>query len=272
MADYLTEALLEMHYHKALVELFEQHFGVRFLRLLKPSQNDEAFLGFDQGWVSSKVRLDDLTADLKDGIQSGANAVATLFLGYFLQFKKVEEAHKSKFMPTGFTAPYYRVEVSLKPNKTTGKSQHETLLLLQSIAGADVNYACPMVFELDVYAEASLDDLRIVPVADAPTGYATNERHFITFQKKTDTTPTWCSEPVKGRALSVIEWLRSDRMPRLLNRAEFRAWLEKVRTATRTQPMPALFGEAAAWPESLTIVAFSNQSLRRGESHNPAEN
>lgn len=134
----ITETLLEMHYHRALVPLFEEKFGKRWLRLLKPSPNEEVFRGFDQGWVRAKVTtgdfLDELEADappevarralakladdLKDGIQSGATEVGTLLFGYFLQFKPVSVMKNRKGDAkkiAGLGTPFYRVELSLEP-------------------------------------------------------------------------------------------------------------------------------------------------------------
>ena len=49
----VTEALLEMHYLKSMVNLFSNTFGRKFLKLLKPSPQNESWVGFDQGWVST---------------------------------------------------------------------------------------------------------------------------------------------------------------------------------------------------------------------------
>lgn len=45
----INESLLEMHYHRAIVECFTQIYGARYLRLFKPSSRLEAWVGFDQG-------------------------------------------------------------------------------------------------------------------------------------------------------------------------------------------------------------------------------
>jgi hypothetical protein len=47
----ITEALLEMHYHRSIVKTFEETYGSKFLRLLKPSQQMETWVGFDQAWT-----------------------------------------------------------------------------------------------------------------------------------------------------------------------------------------------------------------------------
>jgi len=37
MSEEVTEALLELHYHRAIVDTFTDVLGARFLRMLKPS-------------------------------------------------------------------------------------------------------------------------------------------------------------------------------------------------------------------------------------------
>jgi hypothetical protein len=68
-----------------------------------------------------------------------------------------------------------------------------------------------MILDEDaLYEEPNLDDLRIVPLSSAPTGYASNERHFICFQDQRDANPMWCSEPVPGQARHPKEWLGTE--------------------------------------------------------------
>ncbi|MBD2296857.1 hypothetical protein H6G06_26120 [Anabaena sphaerica FACHB-251] len=45
-----------MHFHRAIVKNYEKRFGAKFLRLLKPSPQKEAWVGFDQGWTKSGVK------------------------------------------------------------------------------------------------------------------------------------------------------------------------------------------------------------------------
>ena len=47
MSDEITEALLELHYHRAIVDLFAHFFGAGFMRMLKPSTQQEMWVGFD---------------------------------------------------------------------------------------------------------------------------------------------------------------------------------------------------------------------------------
>ncbi len=121
--DDITETLLEMHFHRAIVKCFEDTFGAKFLRLLKPSTQMEAWVGFDQGWSRTKLTNADLFSQLKSSIAAGSTAVDKFFLGYFMQFKAVQEMRRlSKYAPATFSAPYLRVELSLEDNPTTGLS------------------------------------------------------------------------------------------------------------------------------------------------------
>ena len=101
-----------------------------------------------------------------------------MYVGYFLQFKRPEEmVRRGQTTPSDFTTPYYRFELSLKASKLTGLSQHETLLRLHKIQDADVSYACPMLFTEDnLHREPSLDDVQVVSVSTAPSGYLTTSR------------------------------------------------------------------------------------------------
>lgn len=169
MSEVLTEALMEMHFHYAIKDMFESVFGARFLRLLKPSQQREAWVGFDQGWVRTSVSSTEFYNDLKDKIRAEA-AEENFYLGYFFQFKIVNKIRRSSSIkPPTYTVPYYRVELSLGANQTTGLSQHETLLRLSNIRSAQVYYACPMIFNLDeIYNEPDLNKLAMVPISSSP--------------------------------------------------------------------------------------------------------
>lgn len=204
----ITEALLEMHFFRALVDLFRTVFGANFLRLLKPSPQREAWVGFDQGWARTLLSTQQLFSQLQAGIQNQVNAVTGFYFGFFLQFKVIDRmVRRSALMPGQYTPPYLRAELSLKPNSTTGLSQHETLLRLSGIQGASVEYACPMLFDIaDILEEPELTDVRFVPISTAPPGWATNQRHFITFQQETDPNPYWQSEPIRTISYSAKEW------------------------------------------------------------------
>lgn len=212
MSEIITEALLEMHFHRALVERFRQQYGAAFLRLLKPSPKQEAWVGFDQGWVRTSVTTGQLFADLQAAIQSQATNVSNFYFGFFLQFKIVERmVRNSKLKPGHYITPYFRSELSLNPNSTTGISQHETLLRLNTVVGASVSYACGMLFDIaDIWEAPRVDKLRCVDISTSPAGWATNQRHFISFQTETDPSPLWCSEPIEGKSMSFDEWAFGD--------------------------------------------------------------
>lgn len=208
----ITEALLEMHFHRALIKYFESIYGAKFLRLLKPSSQKEVWLGFDQGWVRTDLTQKEFFSQLRQVIQQESTNVNNFYIGFFLQFKKVQKVtRRSNLMPSNYYVPYFRVELSLKPNKRTRLSQHETLLRLSQVNNASVYYACPMFFDLDaLYEEPDLQCLPLVDVTTSPTGWATNDSHYITFQTESDSNPLWCSDPVQGVSYSVDEWVSLD--------------------------------------------------------------
>ncbi|WP_157817974.1 hypothetical protein [Candidatus Thiodictyon syntrophicum] len=215
MSHWLPESLIEMHFHSALISYYSKKFSGKFIRLYKPVPQKEAWVGFDQGWTSSDLSELELFASLKAAIASQAKSINKFYLGEFLQFKVVDTVTRaSKRMPAGFSTPYFRSELSLKPNKSTGISQHETLLRLKAIAKTAVFYTCGMVFEeADIWKPADLSALRFVDIQTAPPGWATNEDHFIVFRNSTDSTPMWCSEPLPGISFSIEELAERQLLP-----------------------------------------------------------
>ncbi len=210
----VVEALLEMHYHPAIVQMFAQTFGASFLRLFKPSTSTEAWVGFDQGWVAApSLTTQQLYERLGQAIQSGGSAVQGFYLGYFLQFRVLREMERrSRYSPT-YSAPYLRAELSLFPNPSSGLSQHETLLRLSQVEGAFVCYACPRLFDLDqIYDPPDLDTVEIVDVRQAPAGWQSPERHFLAFQRSSPSTPEWLSEPVEAKSFACSEWARNQNL------------------------------------------------------------
>jgi hypothetical protein len=140
----IVETLLEMHYHPAIVQMFAQTFGARFLRLFKPSTRAEAWVGFDQGWVlAPSITNQQFNERLSQAIKVGATTVQGFYVGYFLQFKVLREmSRRSRYSPT-YGAPYLRSELSLTPNDFSGLSQHETLLRLSQVQNAFVYLRMP---------------------------------------------------------------------------------------------------------------------------------
>jgi hypothetical protein len=203
----VVEALLEMHYHPAIVRMFEQTFGARFLRLFKPSAQVEAWVGFDQGWIAASLTRQQLYDRFTQAIQAGAKTVQGFYLGYFLQFKVLREmARRSCYAPT-YSAPYLRSELSLGANASSGFSQHETLTRLSQVRGASVYYACPRLFYLDqIYDPPDLDTIEIVDVGQAPAGWLPTQRHFLAFKTNSPSSPQWLSKPVEATGFSCSDW------------------------------------------------------------------
>jgi hypothetical protein len=263
MYTEIAEALLEMHYYQAFRELVRDHLGREVLRILKPSTNEEAFLGFDQGFVRCTVSAAALQRQLREAIAATANTVPTMYVGYFLQYKCAENlVRRSKTMPAGFNVPYFRFELSLAPSRSSSVSQHETLLRLQQIRNADVSYACPMLFtEDDLHRNPDLNDVRVVSLSTAPSGYSTNERHFVAFQEKFDPEPVWCSDPTPGKSLSLPEWFRSLHLEPM-NPEEFLAWYQEIyRFSLRLSREGG--GTGYFLPRALTIVELGETLERR---------
>lgn len=273
----ITEALLEMHFHHAIVDHFTMIYGANFLRLLKPSPRQEAWVGFDQGWVRTSVTTGELLDHLKDAIQSKATLAKNFYLGYFLQFKKVHRVtRKSRHFPHGYSIPYLRSELSLEPNKNTGLSQHETLLRLRRINFASVSYACAMLFDLDeIYLEPDLGRLSCIDLSTAPTGWATNEPHFITFKSETDPLPLWCSQPVEGKAIRFKEWASPDSKigPKKMTAQEITHLIQTASdkiTSASVKDEPSLFKQKIRvrpqfLPESFTIMEFVERTTSLGK-------
>ena len=267
MADTLTESLLEMHFFRAQVQHFTNIFGANFLRILKPSPQREAWVGFDQGWVHTSISEHDFYNHLEGAIQSQSSSVSHFYLGYFLQFKTVQKVmRKSKNIPKNYPIPYLRSELSLKPNKTTRLSQHETLLRLSHIKLASVCYACAMLFESwELYQDPDLDLLRCVDISTSPSGWATNQNHFITFTTETDQNPMWCSDPIEGKALGFKEWASPDSTigPKKMEGEEVLNIIKRVNEEIQGRvgiPLRPLFKKSEYgtrfMPECFTIIEF----------------
>jgi hypothetical protein len=204
----ITEALLEMHYYRAIVEHFAGLLGGTFLRILKPSPSNEAWLGFDQGFLYSELSTKDLFKELQTAISTEQSANNFFYLGFFLQFKRVVKGlRKGKHCPTHYYTPFYRAQLDLRPNPATRISQHETLLRLRSIDNAYVAYACPMLFDDDdIRQPVDLNTLRIKSLMDAPTDWLQDSTHFICFQAPDDPNPIWKSEESEGQSDSFEDW------------------------------------------------------------------
>ncbi len=260
MSDEITEALLEMHYHRAIVDAFATEFGARFLRMLKPSAQQEMWVGFDQGWVHTSLSTRELYEALNRTISNNDIQIGDFHFGYFLQFKVVRNLQRrSSYTPDGFSTPYLRSELSVWRNPKTGLSQHETLRRLASIQGAEVYYACPLLFNIDaIYEYPDLNTLQIVDVISAPPDIDDTGRHFIAFQSPSDANPPmWCSEPFPAKGFRCSEWTHNETFkPRRRTGREVLELIEQSKGALsemdhrRALILPSL-------PKSLTILSFS---------------
>ncbi len=258
MTQEITESLLEMHYHRPMVRLFEEFFGARVFRLIKPSTRTEAFVGFDQAWVKTELSQARFVAELRKAIDQGSATLGgRVFVGYFLQFKPVDRvAKRSQKLPPAITAPYLRAAIDLRRNKSTGRSQHETLIRLSGVLGTEVHYACPMLLDPDqIYDEPDLDTLRLVPVSSAPVGYTTNQSHHIVFQDEASNDWYWCSEPVSARVYGPRDWLQAA-APKPMTSAQMLAWLDVVGQAVNVDRKSRQFVEdpKPVLPSALTIL------------------
>jgi hypothetical protein len=205
----IAESLLEMHYFRTMVRHYRRALGGRQIQVFKPATTMEHWYGFDQAYFRANIPKPLVIEDLKNYIYNRTAPRFTSFRAFLLQFKVVKIAKKrSALSPPRWKAPYYRAELYLEPNRTTGISQHEALRRLSELPGASVSYVCPMIFEEnDVLRRPLFSDLRFVDVASSPTGWLTTERHFIAYQT-TGSAPTWCSEPVPGEPLTIDKILQ----------------------------------------------------------------
>ena len=272
----ITEALLEMHFHHAIVERFSHLFGANFLMILKPSPRQEAWVGFDQGWVHTTLSEEKFISDLQAAVHSGTNQVDKFYLGFFLQFKKVNIiSRKRKHYPRHYYSPFLRVELDLTPNETTGISQHHTLLRLRSIVNAYVAYACPMFFEINDIYKPDLTKLRIKSLTDAPDDWKPNTSHFICFQTQDDASPFWLSEPVIGKAYSFNEWASGDfeESPKKMNAQQILNLLHDFFSIKSFFRGRHYFKKGSKkyikyLPESLTIIEFRKKEVVRSRAFN----
>lgn len=204
----ISETVLEMHYHQALMELFRSVFGVGpsgNISFYKYSPQKECFVGFDQAWLMTDVSDQKLFDDLSKAAQGNKYQLNERYVGYFLQYKVVHllsRRHRKNPPPVG-SLPYGRVNISSQANFRTGKSQHELLFNLCKNKGALTYYACPAIFDkTQLYKkEFDLNTLHLVDVASCPSDFTDHKKHHIFFDLPF-MAPTWCSEPVEGRVIS----------------------------------------------------------------------
>lgn len=165
----ISETVLEMHYHRPLIDLFRDTYGLgptgKF-NFYKYSPQKEVFLGFDQAFAMTELTDAQFFQQMQTSAMTEGYKLTSRFIAYFLQFKVVTELKKRfKQTPVGITnRPHYRASVDTTKNDRTGFSQHELLFNLNRNDQAMVYYACPMLFEKSSLYEVrvDLDPLRLV--------------------------------------------------------------------------------------------------------------
>lgn len=275
----ITETVLEMHYHRTLMDLFRKTYGLGStgkLNFFKYSPQREVFLGFDQAFAMTELTDDQFFEQMKSSAMNNGYKFSSRFIAYFLQFKVVSELQKrQKKTPTQIKSkPHYRATLDTTKNDNTGFSQHELLYNLNQNDGAEVYYACPMIFDKSALYEVDvkLDTLRLVDMTSCPSDFTDNSKHYIYFDQK-QSQPIWCSEPVEGKALTsmqfaekVIGQLRQlspeDSAERLT------ALLLKIKARGSASEIPVINGEPvnnglSVFADSLTIVRL-DEEIRNG--------
>lgn len=269
----ITETVLEMHYHKPLMDLFRETFGVGktgSINFYKYSPQRECFIGFDQAYAKTELSEAEFFRMLRGAAASPGYRLSEKFVGYFLQYKVVKEMQvRRKYTPPSIVnRPHYRAGLDTTKNINSGLSQHELLYNLNQNPGAMVYYACPMVFDRAALYEINvdLDTLRLADLDSCPSSYTDNDNHFIYFNDTQDN-PVWCSDPVDGKAISPME-LAESLHTRLgqLDPAESAAQLVKLLTdfqAISLSPQSEIFRDMAV-PSILPLVAESLAIVRIG--------
>lgn len=203
----MNETVLEMHYHRALLDAFSQIYGLGargHFNFYKYSTQRECFIGFDQAYIKSELSQEDMFELLKNAAKNNGCQLPDLFLGYFLQFKVVKKmAKRSKITPPVIqNRPHFRVELDTIKNANTGFSQHEILYLLNKNTGAMTYYACPMIFDQSSLYDIDVDlnELQLADLSTCPSEYIDNGNHYIYFNTTTSD-PVWCSDPVDGKSI-----------------------------------------------------------------------
>ena len=115
-----------------------------------------------------------------------------------------------------------------------------------------------MLFNIaDIYEKpVNLDRLRFVPVTSAPTGWATNSRHFITFQTQYDNSPMWCSKPTEAVAYNISQVLENQKL-RLISASELLDLLREVDNVL-SENFDKSERFKKYYPESFTIIEFES--------------
>jgi len=248
----INETVLEMHYHKPLMDFFREAIGLgkRGVNFYKYSPQKEVFVGFDQAYAMTELSDDAFFEMLKESSTKADYKLPKKFLAVFLQFKVVKAmSNIQKITPPGITnKPHYRSKLDTAKNQNTGFSQHELLFKLNKNDGAMVFYACPMIFDKSLLYEVNvnLDKLVLVDVDSSPSQYSDNETHYIFFNDQEEP-PVWCSDPVQGKRISVKELAEQmvnvlDDLDTTESSARVLKQLTHIRNLVESEQMGAPFG------------------------------
>lgn len=227
-----SEALLEMYFLQGTLKELARIYGTASLRLIKPSPQDEKWVGIDQAWVSTSLTDKQFIDHLKSTVSVGA--ATPFYFAVFRQYKRVEKiTQASIYTPYRgshgeWSRPYYRCDVYTEPGlgpeglKVNGSkkitvgqplySQHEALIRLSALPNADVQYACPMIFgALDVWQPPDMNQVRLVSVKPSYPTYAKDgEKHHLCFRTENDVKPEFHSEEgIVAESDSFTSWLGS---------------------------------------------------------------
>jgi len=272
----ITETVLEMHYHRPLMDLVRDTYGLgptgRF-NFYKYSPQREVFLGFDQAFVMTELTDKQFFDQMKSSAMNNGYKLSSRFIAYFLQFKVVSELQKrpKKTPPQIKSRPYYRASLDTTKNDNTGFSQHELLYNLNKNDGAMVYYACPMIFDkTELYAvNVSLDSLRLADLTTCPSDFTDNSKHYIYFDQK-QSEPIWCSEPVEGKALTPKQFAdqvvgRLREISPAASVEQLTSLLSKIKEGSSTPEVAQRSGEPintglSVFADSLTIVRLDEET------------
>ncbi|MEC9491687.1 hypothetical protein [Flexistipes sp.] len=262
----INETVLEMHFHKPLMELFSSTLGLGAgaFNFYKYSPQRECFVGFDQAFIRSDLSDQEMFEMLKSSATTNRYSLSSTFIGLFLQYKVVKQIQRrTRHTPPVITSrPYLRASLDTKKNINTGFSQHELLYNLNINVGAFVYYACPMLFDrTELYnTDPDLELMRLADVTSCPGPYSDNDSHFIYFND-TDATPIWCSEPVEGKAVSpkqMVVTIGQQLQVVAESDEDMRLWdklfspIELSKGEEKTRPLDVVH-------ETLTILEFLNE-------------
>ncbi|AIY04519.1 hypothetical protein Plano_0554 [Planococcus sp. PAMC 21323] len=224
----LNESLLEMIYFFPMKAEFEYILGKKINAIYKPSQQKEAWLGFDQAWISDEIKEDEFYDFIKK------KSKKTKFIAYIMQFKIVNKQKYYSKRKRKFTVPshykegeiYYKSPLKTVASLTTSDSQHEILYNLKKHHNfLDVCYVCPMIFsQSDIFHPKLMKDekefrkhilekLVIVDVSTAPdpstTSWDPSDNHHIIWNENAMNVIHWCSDPQEGTSEKYSSWVEN---------------------------------------------------------------